>query len=400
MQKLTMKDIDVKGRKVLMRVDFNVPLKGGKVADDTRIRAALPTIKYILGRGGRLILMSHLGRPDGRRVDDMSLRPCLEVLEKQLGRGVFFSDECVGEKAEAAASKLKEGEALLLENLRFHPEEEKNDPEFARKLARLGDLYVNDAFGTAHRAHASTEGVTRFFKQSAAGFLMMKELDYLGKVVGTAAKPYVAVLGGAKISGKIDVITNLLPKVDRIIIGGGMAFTFLKAQGLEVGGSLVEPDKVDFAGRLLAEGKGKIVLPVDFLVTDALDIKARKVGDLREVAAEKIPAGWKGVDIGPKSVEKFREALKGAKTVVWNGPMGVFEIDKTAQGTFAVAGIMAEITAAGATTVIGGGDSAAAIEKAGMAEKVSHVSTGGGASLEFIEGKTLPGVAALTDKGE
>jgi phosphoglycerate kinase len=400
MQKLTMEDLHVKGKKVLMRVDFNVPLKGGKVADDTRIRAALPTIQYILDRGGRLILMSHLGRPDGRRVDDMSLRPCLEVLEKQLGRHVFFSDECVGEKAEAAASKLKDGEVLLLENLRFHPEEEKNDPEFSRKLARLGELYVNDAFGTAHRAHASTEGVARFFKQSAAGYLMMKELDYLGKVVGTAAQPYVAVLGGAKISGKIDVITNLLPKVDRIIIGGGMAFTFLKAQGLEVGGSLVEPDKVDFAGRLLAEGQGKIVLPVDFLVTDTLDIKARKVGELREVAVEKIPAGWKGVDIGPKSVEKFREVLKGAKTVVWNGPMGVFEIDKTAHGTFAVAGIMAEITAAGATTVIGGGDSAAAIEKAGMAEKVSHVSTGGGASLEFIEGKTLPGVAALTDKGE
>jgi phosphoglycerate kinase len=398
MQKLTIDDLDVKGQRVLMRVDFNVPLKGGKVADDTRIRAALPSIQSISGKGGRLILMSHLGRPDGKRVDDQSMRPCAAVLEQQLGRKVFFAADCVGEQAEAAAGKLKDGEVLLLENLRFHPEEEKNDPEFARRLARLGDLYVNDAFGTAHRAHASTEGVTRFFKQSAAGFLMMKELDYLGKVVGRAVKPYVAVLGGAKISGKIDVITNLLPKVDQIIIGGGMAFTFLKAQGLEVGSSLVEQDKVAFAGKLLAEGKGKIVLPVDFLVSDTLDIKARQVGDLQEVAAAKIPAGWKGVDIGPKSVARFREVLKGAKTVVWNGPMGVFEIGKTAQGTFAVAGIMAEITAAGATTVIGGGDSAAAIEKAGMAEKVSHVSTGGGASLEFIEGKTLPGVAALTDK--
>jgi len=398
MQKLTIEDLDVKGKKVLVRVDFNVPLKGGKVADDTRIRAALPTLRYIVGKGGRLILMSHLGRPDGKRADAMSLRPCLEVLEKQLGRKVFFVDDCVGENAEAAAAQLKDGEVLLLENLRFHAEEEKNAPEFARKLARLGDLYVNDAFGTAHRAHASTEGVTRFFKQSAAGYLMMKELDYLGKVVGSAARPYLAVLGGAKISGKIDVITNLLPKVDRIIIGGGMAFTFLKARGLEVGSSLVEPDKVDFAGKLLAEGRDQIVLPVDFIVTDRLDIKARKVGDLMEVAAEKIPAGWKGVDIGPKSVERFRDVLRGAKTVVWNGPMGVFEIDQTAQGTFAVAGIMAEITAAGATTVIGGGDSAAAIEKAGMAEKVSHVSTGGGASLEFIEGRTLPGVAALTDK--
>jgi len=398
MQKLTIEDLDVKGKKVLMRVDFNVPLKGGRVADDTRIRAALPTLRYIVGKGGRLILMSHLGRPDGKRADPMSLRPCLEVLEKQLGRKVFFVDDCVGENVEAAAAQLKDGEVLLLENLRFHAEEEKNAPEFARKLARLGDLYVNDAFGTAHRAHASTEGVTRFFKQSAAGYLMMKELDYLGKVVGSAARPYLAVLGGAKISGKIDVITNLLPKVDRIIIGGGMAFTFLKARGLEVGSSLVEPDKVDFAGKLLAEGRDQIVLPVDFIVSDRLDIKARMVGDLMEVAAEKIPAGWKGVDIGPKSVERFRDVLRGAKTVVWNGPMGVFEIDQTAQGTFAVAGIMAEITAAGATTVIGGGDSAAAIEKAGMAEKVSHVSTGGGASLEFIEGRTLPGVAALTDK--
>jgi len=257
---------------------------------------------------------------------------------------------------------------------------------------------VNDAFGTAHRAHASTEGVTRFFKQSAAGYLMMKELDYLGKVVGHAQKPFVAVLGGAKISGKIDVITHLLPKVDQIVIGGGMAFTFFKAQGLEVGGSLVEADKVDFAGKLLVEGRDKLVLPVDVVVSDFLDVKARKVGEIKIVDAAGIPAGWKGVDIGPKSVERFRSVLINAKTVVWNGPMGVFEIDQTAKGTFAIARIMAEITKAGAITVIGGGDSAAAVEKAGIADKVSHVSTGGGASLEFIEGKTLPGVAALTDK--
>ncbi len=389
MKKLTVDDLDVRGKRVLMRVDFNVPLKGGKVSDETRIRAALPTIRKIVGDGGKLILMSHLGRPKGAPVPDMSLAPCAEALGRLLGKPVAFAADCVGPSAESAAARLAPGEVLLLENLRFHPEEEKNDPGF--------DVYVNDAFGTAHRAHASTEGVTRFFRQSAAGYLMVKELAFLGEALSRAVRPYVAVLGGAKISGKIDVIANLLPQVDTLLIGGGMAFTFLKAQGREIGASLIEEDKVELARRLIADGAGKIILPVDFLATDVLDIKARKVGALREVPAAEIPVSWKGVDIGPKSIEAFRSVLKRAKTVVWNGPMGVFEIDAAARGTLAVGEIMAEITAGGAVTVIGGGDSAAAVEKAGMADMVSHVSTGGGASLEFIEGKILPGVAALTD---
>jgi phosphoglycerate kinase len=398
MKKLTVEDLDLQGKRVLVRVDFNVPLESGKVANDTRIRAALPTIKYIVEKGGRPILMSHLGRPKGSRVPEMSLQPCVAVLSKLLGKDVAFVDDCIGEAVEKAVNNLKAGDVLLLENLRYYNEETDNDPGFAEKLAEFGDLYVNDAFGTAHRAHASTEGVTHFFDQCAAGFLMTKELDYLGRVMENPSKPFVAILGGAKISGKIDVITNLLPKVDKVIIGGGMTFTFFKAQGLEIGNSLLEEDKVDIAGEILAQGGDKIVFPVDCVITDFFDFKARKIGTLKEVSADAIPAGWESLDIGSKSIEKFRSVLSGAQTVIWNGPMGVFEIPETAKGTYAIANLLAEATARGAITVIGGGDSASAVNKAGVTDKVSHVSTGGGASLEFIEGKILPGVAALTDK--
>jgi phosphoglycerate kinase len=327
----------------------------------------------------------------------MSLRPCVPVLSELLGRPVNFEQDCVGEAVEAAVAGLDNGQVLLLENLRYHKQETDNDAEFAQQLAGLGDVYVNDAFGTAHRAHASTEGVTRYIDQCAAGYLMMKELEYLGRIMQSPEKPFVAVLGGAKISGKIDVISNLLPKVDKVIIGGGMSYTFFKSRGLEIGNSLLEEDRIETATGLLAQSKDKILLPVDCVVTDAFDFGERKVGALKEVAVEAIPVGWEGVDIGPRTIEQFRAVLNDAKTVVWNGPMGVFEIKETTRGTFAVADILAEITAKGATTVIGGGDSAAAVNLAGVADKVSHVSTGGGASLEFMEGKVLPGVAALTE---
>ncbi len=398
MNKLTVEDLDLKGKHVLMRVDFNVPLESGKVANDKRIRAALPTIKYIIKAGGKLILMSHLGRPKGKRVPELSLEPCATVLNALLGRKVGFVDDCIGKTVEDAVESLDEGDILLLENLRYYPGETENDPDFAAKLAQFGDVYVNDAFGTAHRAHASTEGVTHYISQCAAGYLMIKELDYLGGVLANPAKPFVAILGGAKISGKIDIISNLLPLVDNIIIGGGMAYTFLKAQGKEIGKSLLEADKIDLAKELLVQGGQKIILPVDCMVSDTFDFDARKVGALREVAADAIPADEFSLDIGPKSVETFRSIISAAKTVLWNGPMGVFEIKDTAKGTFAIAHALAEATANGATTVIGGGDSASAIDQAGVSDKVSHVSTGGGASLEFMEGKVLPGVAALTDK--
>ncbi len=398
MAKLSVEDLDLKGKKVLMRVDFNVPFDNGAVGNDKRIRAALPTIKYVSDNGGRLILMSHLGRPKGERNPAMSLKPCALVLGDLLGKPVAFADDCVGADVEAAAAKLGDGEVLLLENLRYHDAETKNDPAFAEQLSKLGDVYVNDAFGTAHRAHASTEGVTKFIDQCASGYLMTKELDYLGKSTADPKRPFVAILGGAKISGKIDVISNLLAKVDKLLIGGAMIFTFFKAKGLEIGTSLLEEDKLPLAKELLEKGGDKILLPTDCIISDSFDFGAKTTGELKTVKVEEIPSDCIGLDIGQETVNIFSNVLRDAKTVVWNGPMGVFEIDSTAKGTYAIADILVTATSNGATTVIGGGDSASAVKKAGVADKVSHVSTGGGASLEFLEGKVLPGVAALSEK--
>jgi phosphoglycerate kinase len=397
-RKLFIEDLDPSGKRVVVRVDFNVPLKDGVVESDKRLRESLPTIKYLKSKGAKVILVSHLGRPDGKRVPEMSLAPVAKALSGLLGEEVKFAADCVGEPAQSAVAGLGNGQVLLLENLRFHGSEETNDPAFAKQLAALADLYVNDAFGTAHRAHASTEGITRLVPQAAAGYLMKKELDYLGAALGAPARPFVSIIGGSKVSSKIDVIKSLLPRVDRLILGGGMTYTFMKAKGLEVGKSIVENDKVDFARSLLASAGDKLVLPEDFVVTDKLDFKGRTVGQVKTVPGDAIPADWEAVDIGPASVEKFRKILLGAKTVVWNGPVGVFEIDATSKGTIAIAEILAQATASGATTIIGGGDSASAVKKAGVQSKVSHVSTGGGASLEFLEGKVLPGVEALTNR--
>ncbi|WP_394700316.1 phosphoglycerate kinase [uncultured Desulfosarcina sp.] len=395
---MTVSDLDLKDRRVLMRVDFNVPLENGRVANDKRLRAALPTIQYVLKQGGALILMSHLGRPKGKRVPELSLKPCAEALQALLQQPVAFAEDCIGTAAEAAAKALSSGDVLLLENLRFHKEETDNDEGFSRALAALGDLYVNDAFGTAHRPHASTAGVTGFIAPCAMGLLMEKEIAYLGDALKQPERPFVAILGGAKISGKIDVIDNLLPKVDRLIVGGGMAYTFFKARGLEIGNSLVEADKLDLARSLIEKGGDKLVLPVDCICSDRFDFSARSVGELVPTAVDAIAADRYGLDIGPETVVRFQKILNNARTIVWNGPMGVFEIDATAAGTYAVAEAMAEATRNGAISVIGGGDSAAAVEKAGLAGQMTHISTGGGASLEFLEGKELPGVAALTDR--
>ena len=411
MARLFIEDLELRGRRVLMRVDFNVPIKDSRVENDKRLRASLPSIQYALDRGASVVLMSHLGRPDGRKVAKCSLRPVAERLSEVLGRPVKFLDDCVGPADEKACAALAPGEVVLLENLRLHIEEEgkvkredgtsaKADPEavraFRASLSKLGDVYVNDAFGTAHRAHSSMTGIS--LEKRAAGYLMKRELDFLGEAVEKPKRPFLAILGGAKVSGKIDVISSLLPKVDTLLIGGGMAFTFFKAKGKEIGGSLVEDDRIEMARELLARAGDKLVLPVDVVVTNVLDLEARKVGALRTVAWDRIGPTDIGVDIGEATREKFAGLVKGAKTVVWNGPMGVFEIEEAAKGTLAVARALADATAHGAVTVVGGGDSVSAIERAGLAEKVSHVSTGGGASLEFLEGKDLPGVRFLSEK--
>jgi phosphoglycerate kinase len=395
MNKLTIDDIPLQGKRVLVRVDFNVPIKGGTIRDDKRIVESLPTIRKILGDGGRAILMSHLGRPEGKVKPELSLAPVAAHLSGLLGKPVGFATECVGPRVKEMVDRMADGDCLLLENLRFHSEEEANDPSFARQLSELGDLFVNDAFGTAHRAHASTEGLTRFLSPAVAGYLMLKELKYLSRAVSNPVRPYVAILGGAKISGKIDVIRNLMNAVDSILIGGGMMFTFLKAQGLEIGNSLIEVDKLDLARELLVEARTRgvgLVLPVDCLIARRLDNDAEH----KNVSVRHIPPGWTGVDIGPETITLFEHAVRGAKTVVWNGPMGVFEMPNFAQGTRQLASILARATGDGATTIVGGGDSAAAVAAMGLANAVSHVSTGGGATLEFLEGKVLPGVAALT----
>lgn len=390
MDKKTVKDIDLVGKRVIMRVDFNVPMDKGVVTDDKRIKAALPTIKYVLEQGASLLLMSHLGRPKGGPDPEFSLKAAAEVLASHLGKPVMMAPDCVGPEVEKIVAALKPGEVVMLENTRFYPGEEKNDLDLAKKMAALADVYVNDAFGSAHRAHSSTEGIARFLP-AVSGFLMEQELEYLGRAVSNPEHPYIAILGGAKISDKILVVETLLSKCDKLIIGGGMANTFLAAKGLNMQDSLVESTSLETAKAILSRVSNKLVLPVDAIVADKFDAEA----DSQVVDVEAIPAGWRMLDVGPKTLELYKQTLAGAKLIVWNGPVGVFEFPKFAEGTFALAKLLAE---SGATTVIGGGDSASAVKKAGVAKQMTHVSTGGGASLEFLEGKELPGVAALNAK--
>lgn len=390
MNKKTVKDIDLKNKRILMRVDFNVPMADGKVTDDKRIRASLPTIQYVLDQGASLILMSHLGRPKSASDPEFSLRAASEVLSALLAKPVEMAAECAGSEVEKMAKALRPGDILMLENTRFHAGEEKNDLGLAKQMAALADVYVNDAFGSAHRAHASTEGVAHFLP-AVAGLLMEQELEYLGRAVSNPEHPYIAILGGAKISDKILVVETLLSKCDKLIIGGGMANTFLAAKAFKMQDSLVEAGSVELAKSIMAKAGDTLLLPVDAVIADKFDAEAKT----QIVDADKVPAGWRIMDIGPKSISEFKAALNGARLIVWNGPMGVFEMPQFAEGTFAIAHLLAE---SGAITVIGGGDSASAVKEAGVANRMTHVSTGGGASLEFLEGKELPGVAALLDK--
>ncbi len=393
----TIEDIEVTGKRVLVRVDFNVPVKNGAITDDSRIIGALPTIRHLVEKKAKVILCSHLGRPKGERNRDFTLQAVALDLSTKLGAPVTFLDDCVGEQVEIAARGMIDGQVMLLENVRFHPGEEKNDAEFAKELAKVADIFVNDAFGTAHRAHASTEGVTHHVKESVAGYLIQKELEFLGEKTANPERPFLVILGGAKVSDKISVIDALLEKADTILIGGAMAYTFRLALGGEVGDSLAEPDKVDTAKAALEKAKEKgveFLLPEDNVVCDNLDFKAGTLGETKVVEGD-IEKGWEGVDIGPKTVERYKAEIAKAKTVLWNGPMGVFEIPEAAQGTFAIAQAVAE---ADCVSIIGGGDSVTAIKRSGYGQSVSFMSTGGGASLEFLEGKELPGVAALDRK--
>lgn len=394
MNKKTIKDVDVKGKRVFCRVDFNVPMENGKITDETRIRAALPTIQYLMEQGAKVILASHLGRPKGKVVEEMRLTPVAARLSELLGKEVKKADEAYGDSVKDMIANMNEGGVLLLENVRFYPGEEKNDPELAKSFADLADIYVNDAFGAAHRAHASTEGIAHYLP-AVSGFLMEKELDVLGKALSNPERPFTAIIGGAKVKDKIGVIENLLELVDNLIIGGGLAYTFVKAQGHEIGKSLLEEDKIDLAKSFIEKAKAKGVhfyMPVDAVVADDFSAAA----DSKVVAIEEIPADWQALDIGPKTADIYRDVIEKSKLVIWNGPMGVFEMDKFAGGTKAVAQALAD--AKDTYSVIGGGDSAAAVEKFALADKMSHISTGGGASLEFMEGKALPGVVALNDK--